>query len=285
MWQRGHGFPRFKKFGRLRSFVYPQMGINPIRGNKIKLPKIGWVKMRLSRSIPEGFKLKQVRIVKRASGWFALLSLAMEVEVPEVKPHGEPVGIDLGLTSFVATSTGELIPRPRFFVEQERKLKLLQRDVSRKVKGSNNRKKAQQKVARLHQHIYDTRKDFHFKLARYLVSQAGMVFAEELNLKAMSRGMLCKHTLNSGWGQFLNILQWVAQKSGVYFQRLDPNGTSQTCPQCQTHTGRKELSERVHECLVCGYKTNRDVAAAQVVLQRGIVAVGQTVLTLAEVTS
>ncbi len=124
MWERGHGFPRFKKPGRMRSFLFPQMGVNPVVGNKLKLPKLGVVKMRLSRAIPEGFELKQVRVVKRASGWYAMLILQMDVQVPERMPHGEPVGIDLGLLSFLATSTGETIARPRFFVDLQGQLKL-----------------------------------------------------------------------------------------------------------------------------------------------------------------
>lgn len=106
-----------------------------------------------------------------------------------------------------------------------------------------------------------------------------MVFAEDLNLKAMSRGMLRKHTLDAAFGQFLSILEFVCHKRGVYFERVDPNLTSQTCPQCETLTGKKLLSERVHSCSECGYTTDRDVAAAQVVMQLGVrsVAVGRTV--------
>ena len=106
-----------------------------------------------------------------------------------------------------------------------------------------------------------------------------MVFAEDLNLKAMSKGMLRKHTLDAGFGQFLNILEFVCWKRGVYMKRVDPNLTSQTCPRCQTITGKKELSQRIHSCPECGSITDRDVASAQVVMQRGVntVAVGRTV--------
>lgn len=277
MWERGHGFPRFKKPGRMRSFLFPQMGVNPVQGNKLKLPKIGVVKMRLSRPIPDGFELKQVRVVRRASGWYAMLVLQMDVVVPDRMPHGEPVGIDLGLISFLATSTGELVARPKFFVDLQSKLKSLQRKLKHKKKGSSNWHKLQSKVARLHEHISNTWKDFHFKLAHHLCDSAGMIFAEDLNLKALSRGMLCKHTQDAGWGQFLNILKWVGWKRDVYFALVDARGTSQTCPQCQTVTGKKDLDVRVHECQSCKYQTDRDVAAAQIVMQRGLVAVGHTV--------
>ncbi len=109
-----------------------------------------------------------------------------------------------------------------------------------------------------------------------------MIFAEDLNLKAMSKGMLCKHTLDAGFGQFLSILEYVCFKRDVAFLKVDPNGTSQTCPNCQTHRGKKSLSLRVHSCAECGYETDRDVAAAQVVAQRGLAAAGLTVKMLSE---
>lgn len=279
MYESGRGLPRFKKAGRMRSFLFPQLGKNPVQGNILKLPVLGVVAMRLSRPIPDslrgeaiGFELKQVRIIRKASGWFAMLTLQSDVDIPNAEPHGRAVGIDLGLLSFLATSDSKTITRPKFFVDLQRKLKLLQQRVSSKKLGSANWRKAQAKVARLHQRIADTRKDFHFKQAHELCNDAGMIFAEDLNLKAMSRGMLCKHTLDAGFGQFLNILKWVAFKRGVYFAKVDANYTSQICPECGTHTGKKDLSERVHHCPECGYTADRDVAAAQVIKARGLIA-------------
>ncbi len=279
---RGFGYPRFKKPGTMRSFLFPSMGVNPLRGNKINLPKIGEVKLRLSRPLPEGFALKQCRIVKRVSGWYAMLVLSADLNIPAPMPHGTPLGIDLGLLSFVATSNGELIHRPKFYVDAQSKLKLLQRNSKRKIKGSNNWVKYQSTVAKLHEHISNSRKDYHFKVAHHLCNQAGMIFAEDLNLAGCASGMLAKHCLDAGWGQFLQILEYVCWKRGVYFARVDAKGTSQTCPQCGTHTGKKTLAERVHKCNECGYETDRDVAAAQVVMQRGCLAVGHTVSKLVE---
>jgi putative transposase len=277
MRERGLGFPRFKKEGRFRSICFPQFSVCPVRGETIKLPTIGYVRMRLSRPIPEGFWVKQVRVLRRASGWYAVLALESDALLPQAVPSGEPLGIDLGLNHFAALSDGELVPRPRFFVDAQRKLQLLQRKVSRKAKGSNNRRKAQQKVARHHERIAQSRKDFHRKLAHRLCDKAGMIFAEDLGCKALAASMLCKHVLDAGWGCFLGTLAWVCRKRGVYFAKVHAGGTSQTCPQCGVHTGKKGLSERVHECAECGYTTDRDVAAAQVVVQRGLAAVGQTV--------
>nr|WP_250124268.1 transposase [Chroococcidiopsis sp. CCMEE 29] len=135
----------------------------------------------------------------------------------------------------------------------------------------------------MHERIHNTRREFHFQVAHQLSCGVGMIFAEDLNLKATSGGMLAKHCLDAGWGGFLEILAWVCKKRGVYFAKVDPNGTSQTCPNCGVHTGKKELSQRVHHCVECGYTTDRDVAAAIVVEQRGLTAVGQMVVLPVEV--
>jgi len=276
--ERGFGFPRFKKFGQYRSFVFPQFKSNPVNGFEIKLPKIGAMPINLHRPIPSGFEVKQVRVVFKSSGWYAQLILQADVAVPEVMPHGEPIGIDLGLEKFLAVSTGELVERPRFFGDLQSKLRWLQRKLRNKRIGSANYRKIQAKIRALHEHIHNVRREFHFLTARKLCDIAGMVFAEDLNLKMTSRGMLAKHCLDAAWGSFLEILKWVCWKRGVYFAKVDPKVTSQTCPNCGAHSGKKELSERVHHCNECGYMTNRDVAAAQVVKQRGLVAVGQTVI-------
>ncbi|WP_293129374.1 transposase [Microcoleus sp. bin38.metabat.b11b12b14.051] len=282
MWEQNHGFPRFKKAGKMRSFVFPQLAASPLQGQAIKLPKIGLVKFRKSRPIPDGAKIKQARVVRKNSGWYVLLSLQWDVSVPSAMPHGEGLGIDVGLTNFMATSDGLLVKRQRFFIDAQRQLKLLQQRVSRKKTGSNNWKKAQKQVAKLHEYIANSRKDWHWKLAHQLAGNAGMIFVEDLNLIGLSRGMLGKHCLDAGWGQFLAILEQACFKHGVYFQKVDAIKTSQICPNCGVETGKKELSERTHVCSNCGYTTDRDVAAAQVVLMRGLAAVGHTVKMLGE---
>ena len=277
MKRKGMGFPRFKNRYRMRSFVYPQMGKGKlIEGNKIKLPQLGWMEFVKSRDIPDGFVIKQARIVRKASGYFLMLTLESDVFVPDPMPMGHPRGIDLGLDKFAATSDGALIERPRFLQELQRKLTLLQRRLKHKQKGSNNRHKLTRKIARLHQRIADTRKDWHFKLAHSLCDETGMLFVEDINFRSWAKGMLGKHTLDAGFGQFVSILQWVCWKRGVYFAKVNKDYTSQVCPQCDTHTGKKELSDRLHVCHECGYTTHRDVAAAQVIRNRGISGLGRS---------
>ena len=276
MGRKGMGFPRFKNRYRMRSFVYPQLGKSEIlKGNQIKLPQLGWLEYIKSREIPDGFVVKQARIVRKASGYFVMLTLECDVNVPEPVPSGHAVGIDWGLDKFVATSDGDVIERPRFLNSLHRKLKLLQRRLKHQKKGSNNRHKLNRKIGRLHQRISDTRKDWHFKLAHKLCDNAGMIFVEDIDFRIWAKGLFSKHTLDAGFGQFLSILKFVCWKRGVYFGKVDKNYTSQVCPQCDAHTGKKELKERIHSCRSCGYTTHRDVAAAQIIRNRGLSEVGR----------
>ena len=167
MSQRGHGFPRFKK--RMRLFGFPQLNLESAQrldgADWVNLPKIGLVKMHLSRPIPEGFEVKQIRVVKRASGYYAMLTLQCDVAVPQASPSGRGLGIDLGLQHFLATSDGELIDRPQFFVDGQRKLQLLQRKLKRKKKCFRQFRQLHHRIARHHEYISNSRKDFHFKTA------------------------------------------------------------------------------------------------------------------------
>jgi putative transposase len=277
MKRKGMGFPRFKNKYRMRSFVFPQMLRNCVQGNSIKLPQLGVVEFIKSREIPDGFVVKQARIVRKASGYFLVLSLECDVNVPSPMPHGFPIGIDLGLDQFLATSEGKLVKRPKFLKTEHRKLKLLQRRLKNKKKGSNNRHKLNKKIARLHQRVTDTRKDWQFKLAHGLAKDAGMIFVEDIDFRVWAKGMFSKHTLDASFGQFVEILKWVCWKQGVYFEKVNKDYTSQVCPSCDTHTGKKTLDNRVHSCHECGYTTHRDVAAAQVIRNRGLSAEGRLV--------
>ncbi len=263
------GLPRFKNQNRMRSFLFPQMLKNCISDEGIKLPQLGFVRVRWSRGIPNLFKVKQARIVRKASGYFVMLSLEADVNIPEVPFHGHPIGIDVGLEYFLSTSDGLQIKRPRFFDHLHCKLKLLQRRIKTKKKGSSNWKRLQGKIARVHQRIADTRKDWHFKLAHQLCGQANSIFVEDLDFRIMAKGFLGKHTLDAGLGQFTNqILPWVCWKRDVFYGKVDPRRTSQECPDCGAEV-KKDLSVRIHQCLNCGSTKPREIAAAQVICTRG----------------
>ncbi len=287
MKQRGFGFPRFKKFGQYRSFLFPQFKVSPIEGSflngslmgetpktapvrNIKLPKIGLISIVLHRPIPNGFVVKTVRVTRKHSGWYVTMSLQLDVNIPDVMPYGTAIGIDVGLSYFLSTSEGEQIARPRFFNKLQRQLKLLQRCLKRKQKRSNTRAKLIQKIGRVHEQIAACRLDWQFKLAHHLCDQAQMIFVEDLDFRIMAKGMLGKHTLDAGLGQFVNqVLPWVCFKRGVYYGKVDPNGTSQTCPDCGAWV-KKDLSVRIHECHECRSVKPRDVASGQVIKSRGL---------------
>lgn len=276
--QRGFGFPRFKKFGQFKSLLFPQFKENPVTNLHIKLPKIGTIPLNLHRPIPAGFVIKQVRILRKADRWYASISLQCDVNVPDPIPHGHPIGVDVGLEKFLATSDGVLVKPPLFFKQLQGKLKLLQRRLSRKQKRSKNYEKQRIKVARLHHQIGNTRSDFHFKQAHSLCDAGDMVFMEDLDYRTSAKGMFGKHMLDAAFGQFRSIVKYVCWKRGKFFSEVDARGTSQTCPECGGEV-RKDLSVRVHDCPHCGYKTDRDVAAGQNIRNRGvklISTVGQT---------
>jgi putative transposase len=267
---RGHGFPRFKKYGQYRSFIFPQFKENPVVGSKIRLPKIGEMPIVLHRSIPDGFDVKTVRVIRKHSGWYVTLCLQCDVSIPDALPHGNALGIDVGLSYFLSTNDGEQIDRPRFFRKLQRKLELLQRCLKRKQKRSNTRSKLIQKIGKVHEQIAACRLDWQFKLAHHLCDRAGMIFVEDLDFRIMAKGMLGKHTLDAGLGQFVNqVLPWVCFKRGVYYGKVDAYGTSQECPDCGARV-KKDLSVRISHCLECGSVKPRDVASGQVICARGL---------------
>jgi len=276
MKSQGRGFPRFKK--KMRSFVFPAMLKNCLGIGKIKLPQLGWLKIRQSREYPTGFVAKQARIVKKASGYYVLIVFQSQEVSPDT-PIGETsLGLDAGIESFVATSHGELIKAPKFLLKVQSKLKSLQRRLKHKTKGSNNWLKLQNKIGKLHEKVSNIRKDWHFKIAHKLCDQAENIFIEDINYVSWSRGIVRKQSLDSGIGGFMNeILPYVCWKRDRFYLKVDKNGTSQECPNCGKHTGKKQLSERVHNCQYCGHTEQRDIASAKVIRNRGLMAVGHTV--------
>ncbi len=273
---KGNGFPRYKK--RIRSFVFPQMLKNCLGIGKVKLPQLGWVRIWQSRDYPIGFIPKQVRIVKKASGYYLMLTF-QSLEVCPDAPVGEvSLGLDVGIESFIATDSGELIKAPKFLRDTLCKLKLLQRQLKNKVKGSNSWLKLQNKIALLHEKIANTRRDWHFKLGHYLCNLTDNIFVEDINFVSWSRGIVRKQSLDSGIGQFINeILPFICWKRGKFYLKVNKDGTSQECPKCGKNTGKKKLNQRVHTCQHCGYQEQRDIASAQVIKNRGLMAVGRIV--------
>ena len=266
MKSKGMGFPRYKK--KMKSFNL--LGKISLEDNYIKMPLLKNIKFRKSRDIPEGFKIKQVQIIKKASGYYANLMIELDVDVVKPIPHGHAIGIDAGIQSMIATSDGLVLSRPKFLDKALSKIKLLQRKLRNKKKGSNKWKQLQHRIALLYEVVANKRKEYHFSLAYKLCDGVGMIFVEDLNFVSWSKGLFAKQSLDMGLGQFFNILEYVCSKTDIYFAKVDKNYTSQICPNCGTHTGKKDLSVRLHSCPECGYIQNRDVAASEIVRNRGL---------------
>ncbi|AFZ47390.1 transposase IS891/IS1136/IS1341 family [Cyanobacterium stanieri PCC 7202] len=273
---KGFGFPRFKKH--TLSFVFPAMLKNCLGEGKVKLPQLGWLRIKQSRDYPTGFEPKQARIVKKATGYYLMIAFQSQESCPDAPVGKVSLGIDAGIESFIATDRGELIKAPKFLLKAQSQLKLLQRRLKHKIKGSNNWLKLQNKIAKIHEKVANTRRDRHFKLANYLCDLTDNIFVEDINFVSWSRGIVRKQSLDSGIGQFINeILPYVCWKRSKFYLKVDKNGTSQECSNCGTHTGKKHLNQRVHSCQYCGYTAPRDVVSAEVIRNRGLIAVGHTV--------
>ncbi len=267
------GKPRFKGQGRFRSIGFPDP-IKPehINGRFIQLPKIGKVKLILHRPLPVGeacpqglgFKVKTAAIVKKVDGYYITLSL-QDTSVPVLTPDApeleNTIGIDMGLKSFLVTDLGEEIAIPQHYRKAEKRLKRLQRSLSRKKKGSNRRSSAIKRVSKAHLKVSNQRKDFHYKTAKKVLSQGKHIAHEKLNIKGIARTRLAKSTHDAGWGQFLQILSVKAANAGLITIAVNPNGTTQDCSKCG-HKVPKTIRDRWHSCSNCGCELDRDHNAA-----------------------
>ncbi|NEP20887.1 transposase [Moorena sp. SIO3I6] len=257
------GRPRFKKRHRYRTFTYPQMKEECLEGNLINLPKIGKVKVVLHRPIPNGFKIKTATITKKCDKYYLVLSLE-DKTVTEIKTNINPdsiVGIDVGLKEFLTTSEGETIQVPQYYRKAQKKLKVIQKRVSRRKKGGANRLKAIKQLGKQHKKIADKRKDFHFKTANYLLSKYDVVAHEKLNVKGLAKSRLAKSVLDAGWSSFLTILISKALNAGLLAVPVSAQNTSQNCSGCGKKVPKK-LHVRWHDCPHCGCSLDRDHNAA-----------------------
>ncbi len=257
------GFPRFRSQNRYNSLECVAPGRYAFLG-RIRIPILGTVLARGRIGEVVGNQ-KLLRIIRRASGWYAQV-VADQGEVPMKIETTSSVGIDMGLTSFATLSTGEKIDNPRWTRRSDRKLRHAQRRVSRRDKGSRNRCKAVNRLARIYERIAEQRKDFAHQESRKLVNRFDLIGFEKLNIKGLARTRMAKSIMDAAWGMFLIFLAIKAANAGKSAIAVDPRGTSQECPQCDA-IKKKSLSERVHHC-PCGCVLDRDHAAAKVILAR-----------------
>ena len=259
------GLPRFKKYGRYKSIAYPQSGFK-VEGGRLHLSKIGDIRIRLHRPIVG--EVKTLTVKRMPSGkWYACFSCTVEAQ-PMEKPL-EDVGIDVGLNSYAMLSDGTRIENPRFYRASEKRLAYLQRGMSKKERGSRNRAKAKTRVARLHEKIVNRRTDFLHKASRKIADTYETVYVEDLKIRNMVRNhCLAKSISDAGWGIFIGMIAYKAESAGGQLIQVDPRGTTQNCSRCGEQV-KKSLSDRIHECPICGLKMDRDHNAALNILARG----------------
>lgn len=262
-------FPNFKSKHDKQSIQYPQ---NVKRlDDALKIPKIGEVKAKLHRTL-EG-KLKTVTISMSKTGkYYASLLFDDGLSELEVSSEGKAVGIDVGLTHFAITSDGSKFDHPKLRRKREKNLKRKQQKLSRKQQGSNRRAKARRIVARVHERIANTRKDFHHKLSRQLVNENQVIIVENLAVKNLVKNHnLAKSISDAGWSEFTRQLKYKAEKDGkIYLEigRFFPS--SKTCHVCLNQVGSLPLDVRSWTCANCNTKHDRDVNAAINIRDEGL---------------
>jgi len=268
---RRSGKPRFKKAGRYRTFTFPQLKNSQLVGSRLKLPRIGEMKLILHRPIPKGFNLKTGTVTCKADGWYISLLLENK-DVPDSSPDVDlslSVGIDMGLKDFLVTSDGVSIPIPQLFRKSEKKMAKLQRQLARQVKFSNRWCKQVARIGKLHLKISRQRRDFFSKVWDELFSQYDVVAHEKLNIKGLARTRLAKSILDAAWGQFLEMGKFKAEKAGKLTAPQNPRRTSIDCSSCG-HAVPKTLATRIHSCPNCGLEMCRDQNAARNILYRAV---------------
>ncbi len=250
------GFPRFKGQNRFDSFCYPQSGFS-LTGNKLTLSKIGKVKIKLSR--PVIGKVKTCQIKQECGKWFVILTV--ETACEPLPKTGEFVGIDAGISAFMTLSDGTEIDNWKYYESTQKRLRIAQRRIARRKKGSNRRRKAVLVLRKIHQKIKNQRSDFQHKVATYLVKTYDLICIEKLSILGMSRGILSKQIHDASWSSFFQKLEYKAENAGKELVKVNPNYTSQDCSRCGARV-KKDLSVRVHHCLQCGLILDRDHNAA-----------------------
>ena len=232
--------------------------------------------------------IKQATVVREADGWYVSIQTEYVITGPQ-QARGD-IGVDRGVAVFAATSDGELVEPLSAFAQSIKQLTRLQRQLSRKEKGSKNRRKARAKVARMHQHIRRQREDFlHHVSTRWSKSHA-LIVLEDLRIGNMTRSAkgtvekpgrnvaqesgLNRSILDQGWGGFAEMLDYKLAQRGARLVLVPPQYSSQECSECGHVASENRTTRDLFRCVKCGHTEHADVNAAKVVLKRGRLVLG-----------
>jgi putative transposase len=276
-------FPRFKKKGSGGSFRYPdskQIKLDQ-DNSRIFLPKLGWVRYRNSRQVLG--ELRNATVSQSGGKWFVSIQTRREVE--QATPHGNAVGIDMGISRFATLSDGRFFAPLNSFKRHENALRKAQQAMSRKTKFSRNWKRAKARVQRIHSHIGNARRDYLHKTTSSISKNHAMVCVEDLQVRNMSKSSaggseqpgrnvraksgLNKAILDQGWFEFRRQLDYKLAWKGGYLVAVAPHYTSQTCPCCGHVCKDNRQTQAQFRCVECGFEDNADVVGAINVLRAG----------------
>ena len=269
--RKNNNYPNFRSKKDNQYFIVPS-GFKT-NGNKLIIPKFTeGIPYRDESSIPEN--IKQIIITKDIQRYYA----SIQYETEEELPRGNAViGIDMGIRAFITTSDGIQVEPLNALRNTEKKLKREQRRLSKKKKGSKNRKKQIVKVQKAHQKIRDARRDFNHKVSTAIAKHYGTVVIEDLNIQGIQRNHhLAKSITDQGWYQFKTMLTYKMnwrKAELIEIGRFDPS--SKMCSNCGSIKGDLKLSDRTYHCNVCGLSLDRDINAAINIRNIGLIKVGK----------
>ncbi|EEO0260685.1 IS200/IS605 family element transposase accessory protein TnpB [Salmonella enterica] len=284
--QKRTSFPRFKKRGQSDSFRYPQGIKLDQEHNRISLPKLGWIRYRNSREVIG--EVKNVTVSQSCGKWYVSIQTEYEVSEPQHESTSM-VGLDAGVAKLATLSDGTVFEPVNSFKTNQKKLARLQREMSRKVKFSNNWQKQKRKIQRLHSRIANIRRDYLHKVTTTISKNHAMIVIEDLKVKNLSKSAtgtlsqpgrnvraksgLNRSILDQGWYEMRRQLEYKQLWRGGQVLAVPPAYTSQHCACCGHTAKENRQSQSQFRCQACGYTANADVNGA-----RNILAAGHAVL-------
>jgi putative transposase len=270
------GFPRFKSKNKYYSIVYPQDNGSfstekERKTEMLRVSRIGRMKIDIHRQI-EG-RIKTMTIKKETGKYYAIFTAITEMEPPKVE-NTKPIGVDMGLHSFVAMSDGTKIVKPKFVKKKAKRISRWQRVIARRHKGSTRRERAKERLQQEWEHTTNQSNDFAHKLSKDLINSGFTSFAvEKLNINNMVKNhRLAQSIYNASWKRFIKMLSYKAESAGLKVYEVNPKDTTQECSNCgHVKEGAEKLTleERIYHCNLCEKTMDRDVNASINILERG----------------